>query len=354
MTKNRTKKGILIVCEGTNTEPDYFNFLANKFSKPENIWDFVYVFDNKSLPNDISIPEKTELGSRKKRKLKFENPNTRKKTDKNLIEEFFIEKYGESEGIEKYEDIKAMPLRFVAIAQEFEKELNGYEELWTVYDKNGHSSHEEAVKKAKELTNGKIVNIGISNRSFEQWILLHFERTNKDFENTQCGENIKDKKGKKKKIIFECGKNTHLKDCIGQKCLVGNIRVNTLLKNYAKSSNQKEFAEMMKILMNKIEIAFENAAWLRYKMQQELSLNDNKIFEINPYTDVDILVKKLLGFNKEFHWTDFNIKTNFSKVDLTIFRINSKQIRIEFSNRKFLNKNPKYYLKDKSNRSIYE
>ena len=44
---------------------------------------------------------------------------------------------------------------------------------------------------------------------------------------------------------------------------------------------------------------------------QEIAKNSGKIYAINPYTDVDILVKRLLGIQTNFIWASINesIKT---------------------------------------------
>ena len=92
------------------------------------------------------------------------------------MRELCIYLYGEDDGLEKYEDVKAVPLRYVALAQMIEEEKEMYEELWAVFDKDDHSHHKEAYEKAKDEVNGKKVNIGFTSRSFEHWLLLHFEK----------------------------------------------------------------------------------------------------------------------------------------------------------------------------------
>ena len=191
MAKQKFKRNILIVTEGTSTEPKYFNFIAENISYPKKIWDKVEVSDNKTIPNDIPITSKNKLKKRKKRKIK--NPNKHKEEERNVLKELCEKLYGIKHGIAEYEKNKAVPLRYVAQTQLIEKKTHLYEELWAVFDKNGHSHHKEAYERAVQETNGKIVNIGFSSRSFELWILLHFERTDKVFETTEC-------KVKKKKI----------------------------------------------------------------------------------------------------------------------------------------------------------
>ncbi len=290
MGKRKLNKCILIVCEGTNTEYDYFRFIKEYISIPNNIWDRVEVSHNSIIPNDVPIPSNAKLGIREKRQ--FLNPNKHKANAIDVLKELYEDIYGKKEKVVKYEDIKAVPLRYVVQAQLIEQKQQIYEELWAVFDKNGHTHHEEAFQKAKEKINNKIVNIGFSSRSFEQWILLHFEKSNFTFQQTECGERPKNGKKRKGKKSFNCGKNEHEKDCNGKNCLVGYIRINTPLKNYAKSNNQIDLKKMMDILLEKktLKTAFSNAEWLRERYE-----NKGKIYELNPYTNVDVLVKKLLG-----------------------------------------------------------
>lgn len=51
----------------------------------------------------------------------------------------------------------------------------------------------------------------------------------------------------------------------------------------------------MDILVAQQDIAFQNAIWLREQKQNELNTNKQNIYDINPYSDVDVLVKSILG-----------------------------------------------------------
>jgi hypothetical protein len=50
---------------------------------------------------------------------------------------------------------------------------------------------------------------------------------------------------------------------------------------------------MMQVLYDKQNVAFENAMWLRTVMQSKLMKHDGKIYLLNPYTNIDILVNKI-------------------------------------------------------------
>ncbi len=284
MAKRKLSRNILIVCEGTKTEPDYFRYIAQKLSYPNHIWDKVEISDNTTLPNEIPIPGPTMLKVRKKRH--FINPNKHKKGDKNALKELCDYLYGEDASIEIYQSIKAVPLRYVGQAQLIENEQQLYEELWAVFDKDGHTYHKEAFLKAKEVVNGKVVNIGFSSRSFEHWILLHFEKNKSPFLASNCKDENGDPLG--------CNSNF---GCKGLKCLCGYIRTFTPLKNFNKSNSPEELSKMMEVLLKPatLERAFENAAWLRSEIEKDSSNKAKEVYDLNPYTNIDILVKTLIS-----------------------------------------------------------
>ena len=177
--------------------------------------------------------------------------------------------------------VQAVPLRYVALTQCYDELYKGiYDELWAVFDKNGHTHHKEAFELAAKGVNGKKTYIGFSSRSFEEWILLHFEKNQIKFEKTTCA-------------LCEDKKNQT--SCHGEMCLVGYLRTN-YLPNYAKSNKNNNLNELMQTLYDKQNVAFENTAWLRAQMQSELKQSDEKIYLLNPYTDVDVLVKKITNF----------------------------------------------------------
>ncbi len=283
MAKRKLKRSILIVCEGTKTEHDYFEYIATYFSYKKNIWDIVEVSDNNTIPNDIPISKPSELGKRKKRQ--FTNPNKRKISEQNVLKELCKHLYGDVEGGEKYDSVKALPLRYIAQAQLIEEEQEMYEELWAVFDKDGHTHHKEAYEKAEQEVNDKKVQIGFTSRSFEHWILLHFEKNKTMFSVSEC----KDKKG----IPITCNSET---GCKGEVCLAGYIRINTPLEDYQKSNNKESLKSLMDILMHpdNLNRAFENAKWLRSEIEKDTILKNKKCYELNPYTDVDVLVKRLI------------------------------------------------------------
>ncbi len=351
MKHRSLSKVVLIVTEGTNTEPDYFASLESAIrdflNKEGDLLSHLAIEDEHSFFEKIMIEKGFEEAKKKTGKRKgvtkrqFENSNT----GLTNLQEILIELYGKERGINEYEKNKAVPLRFVALAKAKEEQEQLYDEIWVVFDKNGHTAHKEAFKLANDGVQNKKINIAFSSRSFEYWILLHFERICKPFDKSECGVKVKGNK-----TIFDCGKenNANPKDCKGETCLVGYIRRHTLLKNYAKSNVQSNLLEMMKILLDGKYLlnAFENAAWLRFQMEKQYPTS--LIHELNPYTNVDELVKSILGILTKILWKDFGQKFDFAgmkDVKISLLKDNT----IEFSAKEIsINPNTmKIYLKDK-------
>ncbi len=245
---------MLIVCEGEKTEPSYFNFLK-PYSKLA--WEDTRStsIDIKPKPNlEEEAVQPTKKTKRRKRQLKQSN----KIQDTSKIESHY----------------KAQPLRYVREAQQG-LEDGVYAEVWAVFDKDVHPKHEEAFELAQQEIEGKTVNIAFSSIAFEHWFLLHFEKNQTPFLKSAC---------RIKQNYFNCGTGEFPEDCYGAKCLAGYLKINQYLPNYIKSGATTNF----KLLLQNQQIAFENAAWLRFKMP----LNQ-PIYELNPYTTVDKLVKSL-------------------------------------------------------------
>lgn len=120
MAKKKTPPlSVFIACEGSNTEPLYFEKL-NEIMEDEDNYPFaITVYPDREF--DI-------------------NP----KTD---------------------------AIGLVKVAIERKKD---YDELWVVFDKDGYTKHQEAF----ELAEANCIKVAFSSISFETWILLHFERSN--------------------------------------------------------------------------------------------------------------------------------------------------------------------------------
>jgi hypothetical protein len=180
---------------------------------------------------------------------------------------------------------KSDPVGLVELAQ---NELAGgaYDEAWAVFDQDGHNGLAEAFKKAQKKISGKTVRIAFSSIAFEHWILLHFE---------------------KNLTLYE--KSAHLIES----CFYG--------KNLYPQYGKNRLTDPYPFLAEKTFTAIENAAWLRHQQKEALSQMGGNVFQLNPYTNMDELVKVLLGLDLEVSWTNFNQKTVFAGYELVFSKI---------------------------------
>lgn len=263
-------KTILIICEGAGTEPNYINELRN------------YVINKKE---DVTITIKP----RPKNEIKNETFNLREGGIKRKFQKEEIEL-----PLTDIEDkFKAQPTRYVREAQ-LGIEDETYDEVWAVFDKDGHPEHKEAFELADIVINNKKVNIAFNSIAFEYWILLHFESNKTAFDKSMCRKRIDENR----KEYFYCGKNTHPDDCNGINCVCGRI-VSQAYLNYEDGKKSFKFSEFHPNVI----LAIERAVSLR----NSYIGNPNPIYELNPYTTTDRLVFKLLQLTKnDFLWFDFS------------------------------------------------
>lgn len=126
------------------------------------------------------------------------------------------------------------------------------DELWIVYDKDGYTKHAETFNYAKSNN----IKIAFSSISFEYWILLHFQKTSKPF-------------SKSDDIIHD-------------------------LKHSCNYDYEKTSKSVYQDTKNELPVAIDRAAWIqKYQLQSNAH---NKIFNFNPYTDIDKLIKAIDSF----------------------------------------------------------
>lgn len=154
-------------------------------------------------------------------------------------------------------------------SKKIDKKFKNIDEAWVVYDQDGYTLHKDTFEIAKQ----KNVKIAFSATAFEFWILLHFEYTTKQFP-------------KSEDIIKE------LKD-----------------KNfidYAKNSKDVYF-----LTKEKLPNAKQNAKKIRIEVEKYDG--NKKIYERNPYTNLDLLIEEIQNSdfvkeNEKFlasFWEDF-------------------------------------------------
>lgn len=149
------------------------------------------------------------------------------------------------------------PISVVECAEGKCSERGGYDNVFCVFDRDGHESFDRAREKIKTLADRKkkplAIREAISIPCFEIWVLLHHERTDAPF--TKCADVIE--------------------------------QVRTHLPGYQKANDA-----IAKQLMTRVDDALGNADWL-----EQRAANNN----YNPYTSVH---KVLRHFAAVADWKD--------------------------------------------------
>lgn len=255
---------IVIVCEGTETEFPYFQEMC-KFTNLT--WRIVPVLSER-VNAEAKAARQAVM-----RILKDGDPSVY------TGPEYYV---GLAEVDQAtYEQFKSEPTRWVRAAQLY-KEREGYYEAWAVYDldQGRDSAHPEARALAEQVSD---LHIAFSAYSFEEWLLLHFERNPKAFSHSEC----------KSEEDVKCGhKDCEAEwNCHGETCIGGRLRECKYISEYEK----KDGAKVVAITREKLHEAYVNAVWSR-------SLSADEVYKCNPYTDVDKLVMRLLHDEYDIKW----------------------------------------------------
>lgn len=264
--KQINKNSIAIVCEGTDTEPNYFNEIKKELEKSGSPLRLTIV------PGDEEeIPIEKKRG-RNSRVLKGGKP---------LYQ--YHQLCEEGDNAERlYNEYHSQPLRYVREAQLYiERGLAN--EAWAVYDMDVHN--EEDDEKAWKMQNGTL-HIALSSYSIEEWFLLHFERNGKAFHHSDC-------KNREDKYIC-CGTGHNEGDCHGEECIAGVLREKDYIKDFAKSQKDLFSLYTLPQLDTRKFVyppCFINAVWSR-SLQ-----SDSPEYQRNPFCTVDYLVARLFDRN---------------------------------------------------------
>ena len=262
------RRNILIVCEGENTEPLYFHFLRTT-ALQAGVWQNIEIKPKPKIVDD-QPPEPS--------------PHKTQRRKRQLVEA----EMEEADETEIRHEWRKTPVRLVKEARDGLRD-GSFEEAWAVFDRNGHPAHKQAFGLAKETLNGKTVKIAFSSIAFEVWILLHFERNATAFAKSACKIDHKH--------YMDCGTGNHPDDCWGGRCAQGFLRTKKHIEGSTKNLSDKNLPIALQSLTDESsrKTVYENAAWLRQMVQPE----DKEPFEVNPFTDVDFLVKRLFGEDDE-------------------------------------------------------
>lgn len=282
----------MLACEGENTEPLYFSVLKD-YIESLDIWEPKIKISISPIPkidleeSNINVPLKT---TRIKRQLK----NTTVRLNPVIEEQH-----------------KAEPVRFVREAQ-IGIENNVFDEAWAIFDDDNRVYIKEAFDLSKET--GKEVSIAYSSLCFEIWLLMHFERTIILFEKSSCRDGD---------TIIHCTDGKHVNDCNGTKCVLGYLRK----KGYMEGTSKGNYS-MFNITKNRLSIALHNSSWLK---NYHLKKNHTDISDLKPYTDVDLLVKRLLNIDDEIVWIEKGESYRINNLDV-LFYLEEGEVKIKITN----------------------
>jgi len=155
--------------------------------------------------------------------------------------------------VEVVQSDKSSPSQIVSFAkkkaEEKLKDNIPYDIIWVVFDHDNYPDR----KKAYDIAIKEKFKIAFSAICFEEWYLLHFTKSAKNFN-----------------------------DC---SALISDLK--KYYKDYEKAK-KNDYQE----LKSKIETAKANAVWLRKKVDEIQS--ERHITDKNPWTEIDVLIKDLI------------------------------------------------------------
>jgi hypothetical protein len=160
---------------------------------------------------------------------------------------------------------------------------------WAVFDKDNHPRLPDTFTDAASTE----VNIAFSSRSFEEWVLMHFEKNNSPFNATEC----KNANGRP----IKCGSHA-VPNCTPINCLTGHIRRNNYITGYSKKSD----FDLFTAINQNTQVALVNSAWLRFHVGASANVAQPALHNLNPYTDVDQLIYQFLPAILNIEWGNAN------------------------------------------------
>jgi hypothetical protein len=291
MRKNRAlKKTMLIVCEGENSEPSYFKGLA-ALSREMGVFSFVEIFPRpKPTEEEQAALQQQKATGRPQRQLAA----GRQPVPERIVEPADVDELPFMT-VRDGKEVWPTPVRYIKEARDRMKEVD-YDEVWAVFDKDGHAQPAAAYQLAAIPIDEKIVQVAFSSIAFEHWLLLHYERNATAFSKSECKE---PRNGQDKPDPLGCGRGAHADDCWGANCVIGLLRTNAHIQDYDKSGSNDIFLDTFPYL----PAALINAVWLRKQHGVEPTSVD--VHEKNPVTTIDLLVKQILDDRKEIHFITF-------------------------------------------------
>lgn len=184
----------------------------------------------------------------------------------------------------------------VGMVKEAKKSVNEYSEVWVVFDKDSRDddvNRDNRNLEAMELASKSKVKVAFSSISFEEWVLLHFEKSTTAFQRSDC----ESRSTKKNPVVCTCN---------------GTICTSTYIKQNYYPTFVKGKAKLYDDLSDKRDIALEFSAWLKYHHSPITNYH-----LLNPYTDVDNLVAKLFEL-PTIRYTGINNSFSFEGIDFCV------------------------------------
>lgn len=288
------KKKLLIICEGENTEPLFFDELMKFAVNNETFktWIDYYYCEGSSI-NDVRIDPVPPH-------VQDNSENTGRGQTKSLVNKRKVNTDSEDQKELLREDKgTAQPLNWVKRGI---KNHDMFEQVWCVFDNDerniqgltqglGKSSLEQAFKEAGNNN----INIAYSNRCFEYFLLQHFELNIKAFDECECKDKV---------LKYKC-KTDNQGVCVESKDL--NYKGKTCINGYARykkywiNSKSKENAGTSKSVFSLTSKLLMNGVCNSYLARKYVCANSPQIINLwdyNPYTDVDKLVLRLIGVHE--------------------------------------------------------
>lgn len=199
---------------------------------------------------------------------------------------------------------------------------------WAVFDKDNHPRLPETFNDASAAG----INIAFSSRSFEEWVLMHFEKNSTFFNATEC----KNATGRP----INCGSHS-VPNCTPINCLTGHIRRSNHISGYSKKSD----FDLFTAIHHNTDVALANSAWLRFKAGASVNITQPLLHNLNPYTDVDQLIYQFLPEILNIEWGNSNtniqlnnwtINARFENGEIVVM-VTHSQPNPELLNTQFLN-----------------
>lgn len=294
-----SKNEIIIVCEGSSTEYNYFTDLKEYVEKHQDVSPYTFI---RILP---AVDERVQQNNGRQ--------------PRHLMGDKAQLQYYESKeaNVADYEKYKAQPVRYVREA-ELQVIENDYTEGWAVFDWDEKTTDPDKKQKKHDSVNpildrnpGRVF-VAFSSYSFEQWLLCHYECCDRKF-------TVSDHEADSKHSAM-CGSPMAVvgKCCDGNDCMAGYLRVKSYIPSYKKED--KSLFTTITLQGNKVSRkALFNASLLRHSFGPR--------FSERPYTDVDILVCKLINDEFSYHWVSLDVDFLYNDTMLRV-TVDGKNITI--------------------------